>query len=118
MEIERLAQNINPLLEIRFSLYLTIERGNESGELLPLLFLDVVLESLENCIARILGQVSLTGVHGLAEIVLGEVSPRLSIGGVHGVVFRAHLVVEALVVGATLAIDGIRGAPVEIEHHA
>ena len=54
----------------------------------------------------------------LREIVLGEMSARLGIGGVHGIVFGAHFVVEALISGAALAIDGIRSAAIEIEHDA
>src|ERR1019366_5250667 len=51
MEIERLAQNVHALVQIRFSFYVAVDGSNERRELLALLLLDVVLESLENGIA-------------------------------------------------------------------
>src|SRR5260221_5308098 len=87
MMIQRLPQNVHPLVQVRYSLYMTIHRSNESRQLMPLVFLDVVFEGLEDGIVRVLDEVCLTGCHGPAEVMLGKVSPGLGIRGVHRVMF-------------------------------
>ena len=64
---------------------------------LPLLFLDVVLESLKDGIARILCKIGLATFASLAEVVLSEEPARLGIRGVHRVVFGTDLVVKRLI---------------------
>jgi len=60
IQFEGLTQNVHALIEIRFRLHLTIDRGDESRKVLPLLLLDVVAKSLKDGIVRILSQICLT----------------------------------------------------------
>ena len=52
-------------------------------------------------------QISLAGRDGFGEIAVRELLARFGIRRVHGVVLGAHFVVETLIAGTTLAIDGI-----------
>ena len=57
MLIERLAQNIDALVQIGLGLDLPVDRSDEGRQFLPLLLLDVVSEGLKNRVVRILGQI-------------------------------------------------------------
>src|ERR1017187_3102861 len=48
MQIQRLAQNVHALVQVRFSLYPAIYGSDEGRAFLPLVLFDVVFESLED----------------------------------------------------------------------
>ncbi len=64
MLIQRLAQNVHALVQVRLAFDLAIHGSDESGEFLPLVLLDVVFQGLKDGVVRVLDQVRLAGSHG------------------------------------------------------
>ena len=118
MLLQGLAQNADALVEIGLGLDLAVNLRDQRRQFLPLLLFDVIAESLKNRVGRILRQIGLAGRDRFGEIAVRQLLARLRVGGVHGVVLGAHFVVEALIAGSTLAVDGIGSLAVKLEHHA
>src|SRR5579872_68723 len=118
MQVERFAKDADTFVEVGLVFYPAIHGGDESGEILALMFLNVVLECLKNGVVGVFGQVGFASSPGFGKVVLREMLARLGVSGVHRIVLGADLVVEALVVRAALAIDRVGSFAVEFQDYA